>query len=120
MENGSAGYNHPSSLVLLPIEGRRSPWWRLRHADMLSGVRGFMVIKVILRGFLMFFGFGHWLWSRGLRQAGKHVRAPDDAMPQSACSAGKRSRSATSSTTGGSRGYGGWPVCGAFVVVSRW
>jgi len=79
-----------------------------------------MVIKVILRGFLMFFGFGHWLWSRGLRQAGKHVRVPDDAMPQSACSAGKRSRSATSSTTGGSRGYGGWPVCGAFVVVSRW
>jgi len=101
---GALGITPPSSLVLLPIEGRRSPWRRLRNADMVSGVRGcFMVIKVILRGVLMFFWFGHWLWSRGLREVGKHARAPGDAMPQSACSAGRRSRSATSSTTGGMR-----------------
>ena len=41
----------------------------------------FKVIKVILRGFLMFFGFGHWLRSQGLREVGKHARAPGDAMP---------------------------------------
>ena len=40
-----------------------------------------MVIKVILRGVLMFFWFGHWLWSRGLREVGKHARAPGDATP---------------------------------------
>ena len=28
MERGGDGYKHPSSLVLLPIEGRRSPWWK--------------------------------------------------------------------------------------------
>ena len=52
----------------------------------------------------MFFGFGHGLWSQGLRRAGNHARAPVEATPQSACSAGKQSRSATLSTPGGWRG----------------
>ena len=30
----------------------------------------------------MFFGFGRWPWSQGLRQAGKHARVPESrAMP---------------------------------------
>ena len=57
VENGSAGYNHPSSLVLLPIEGRRSPWRRPRNAAMVSGGRCcFIVIKVLFRGFSGFCG----------------------------------------------------------------
>ena len=43
-------------------------------------------------------------------EAGKEIArtAMGMASPQSACSAGKRSRSATPSTTGGSRGHGEW------------
>jgi len=40
--------------------------------DVAEGRARFMVIKVILRGFLMIFGFGHGVWSQGLRQAGNH------------------------------------------------
>jgi hypothetical protein len=54
--------------------------------------------KSDITGVFDVFGFGHWLWSQGLREAGKHARALDDATPQSACSAGKQSRSATLST----------------------
>jgi len=42
-------------------------------------------------GVFRWFCLGHRPWPDELRGAGKHARAPGDAMPQSACSAGKQS-----------------------------
>ena len=57
-------------------------------------------------GVFRWFCLGHRPWPDELRGAGKHARAPGDATPQSACSAGKQSRSATLSTPGVGRGAG--------------
>jgi len=57
-------------------------------------------------GVFRWFCLGHRPWPHELRGAGKHARAPGDATPQSACSAGKQSRSATLSTPGVGRGAG--------------
>ena len=81
---GALGITPPSSLVLLPIEGRRSPWRRLRNADMVSGVRGcFMVRKVILRGFLMFF------WVRALAVVARVARGGQACASPGRCHATK-------------------------------
>ena len=68
----------------------------------------FQVVKSVISGFFDVFASGRH--GRKHCAGGNHARSIGEATPQSACSAGRRSRSATLSTTGGARGQGGFWV----------
>ena len=68
----------------------------------------FQVVKSVISGVFDVFASGRH--GRKHCAGGNHARSIGEATPQSACSAGRRSRSATLSTTGGARGQGGFWV----------
>ena len=92
-----------------------SGWGKLVRWDVNSGAHG--VARPTAQGLAcgrevsgVFDVFASGRHGRKHCAGGNHARSIGEATPQSACSAGRRSRSATLSTTGGARGQGGFWV----------